>query len=116
MQKPRDLPATVEDNRTYDCLFRIAYLCANCWGVKRDEIETADAAGERQHLARMAAIAIARDLLLTRLDRLALYFGGDSETSTAACNRIAERIEQDYDFRLTIRFLKSACATVLGLD
>lgn len=114
MQKPSDIPAVTADARTYDRLFRISLLCAPCWGVSREDIEIFPTAGERQRLARMAAITIAWELLATSPERLTLHYGGDVVEVAAAHKQIKERIERDYEFRITMRFLKSACATILG--
>ena len=116
MQKPSELPAVSADARLYERLFLIADLCAHCWGVRREAIETMPTCGERERTARMAAIAISRELLRTRGERLALHFGGDAATTEAVLNEMSERSERDYDFRLAMRFLKSACAAVLGLN
>ena len=115
MQKPNELSAVSADARLHERLFLIADLCAHCWGVRRDAIETFPVLGEREEVARMAAIAIAYTLIRTRSERLARHFGGDAGTTEAAMNEVSARSERDYAFRITMRFIKSACAAVLGL-
>jgi len=115
VQKPTELSVVSADARLHERLFLIADLCAHCWSVRREAIETLPCNGQKVRMARMAAIAIASELLRTRGERLALHFGGDAGTTEAALNEMGERSERDYDLRITMRFLKSACAAVLGL-
>ncbi len=116
MQKLIEGSLLREDVLTRGQLRRIAHLCAHSWGVPQKSIERFPCEGEIPQLARTVAIALSRELLFTRLERLDLHFGSDAEAIAAACNRVDERAERNGEFRTTLQFLRSACITALALD
>lgn len=98
-----------------DRLSRIRYLVAGAYAVAFDDLRARPRANATVALARSAAIAIARDVLLADLTALARHFGcRDAEEAAGHCNLIAARAERDDRFRITHRFLKAACARAVG--
>jgi chromosomal replication initiation ATPase DnaA len=103
--------AAAEDDR----LSRIRYLVAGAYAVGYDDLRARPRADATAALARSAAIAIARDVLLADLTALARHFGcRDAEEAAGHCNLIAAKTERDGRFRITHRFLKAACARAVG--
>ena len=115
MQKLKQEDA-LHAQRTAERLRRIAGITATNWGVRCEDVEAFPCRGERENLARIAAIGIAREILYVDLGTLALHFGADAEAMAASCNRAAEKSERNEDFRYTYRFLRTACAAMLDVD
>ena len=94
---------------------RIAWLTANAYGVAPAELRSKPRFKPNATLARMVAVAVARDVLLAPLPALAAFFGEDEAVMAAAANRTAERCAHDADFRTTVDFLKQSCEAALAV-
>ncbi len=105
------LPAPADTDR----IGRIAFLAAHAWGLTLSDIRSRPRFHPEATLARMVAIALARDLLAAPLASLAAFFEEDEAAIAAACNRIAERAARSPSFATTLMFLKSGGAAILGI-
>ncbi len=98
-----------------DRIGRIAFLAAHAYGLSLKDIRVRPRFHPEAMLARMVAIALARDVLATPLAALADFFGEDEAAMAAACNRVAERAARTQSFATTLMFLKSGASSMLGL-
>ena len=99
----------------FDRVGRIAFLAAHAYGLTLKDIRTRPRFHPEATLARMVAIALARDLLATPLAALAEFFSEDEAAMAAACNRVAERAARTPAFATTLMFLKSGAISILGI-
>jgi chromosomal replication initiation ATPase DnaA len=113
------VPAEREAPRLAACdtdrIGRLAFLAAHAYGLTLADIRNRPRFHPEATLARMVAIALARDLLAASLTNLVAFFGEDEMAMAAACNRVAERAERAPAFATTLMFLKSGGAAILGL-
>jgi hypothetical protein len=102
--------------REDEALALICYLVASLHGTKPARLQSKPWGDPALSLARSFAIALARDVLFIRLDRLTEHFGcADNEEVAAHLNLMALRAERDPDVATSFQFARSAAARILGL-